>query len=405
MAKGTYIGVNGKARKVKNIYIGVNGVARRVKKAYIGVGGVARPVFGDEIAYYGTTPTSMTGKLYDTPCCEGFGYAVFMGGKDYDLSVRQTDVAFAYNTSLTRTLLTNAPYAAYNQASANVNEQYIVFAYGETSSSAYSWAVAYNTSLTQTQIGKNTMQGYAGGVGCSLGEYGFFICANNNLASGTWNPIERFDSSLTHSYTKSGIWDYTQTDIAMATTPSYLIYGTGKKIGTSTARNSQMGAINKSLTKTALSNYPHYCSGLHCGSAYDKAFFAGGGAKSENYNDIYSYNDTLTRSAGGTMENLPLTYKILRNMQNTLYFINYQYKRESGVTNETITPETKFFKLNSSGVIETEPTAAFSGDTAIQCFSPSPCQVGNYLLLAGGYTFDETTGEDVYVNTIQVYQT
>lgn len=38
----TYIGVNGKARKVKDIYIGVNGKARKVKKAYIGVNGKAR---------------------------------------------------------------------------------------------------------------------------------------------------------------------------------------------------------------------------------------------------------------------------------------------------------------------------------------------------------------------------
>lgn len=34
--KGFYIGVDGKARKVKKVYIGVDGVARKVKKAYIG---------------------------------------------------------------------------------------------------------------------------------------------------------------------------------------------------------------------------------------------------------------------------------------------------------------------------------------------------------------------------------
>ena len=31
-----YIGVNNKARKIKNLYVGVNGIARKVKKAYIG---------------------------------------------------------------------------------------------------------------------------------------------------------------------------------------------------------------------------------------------------------------------------------------------------------------------------------------------------------------------------------
>ena len=42
MAKDVYIGVGGKARKVRNLYIGVGGKARKVKKAYVGVGGKAR---------------------------------------------------------------------------------------------------------------------------------------------------------------------------------------------------------------------------------------------------------------------------------------------------------------------------------------------------------------------------
>ena len=45
MAKGAYIGVAGKARKVKKMYIGVNNVARKVKKGYIGINGVARQCF------------------------------------------------------------------------------------------------------------------------------------------------------------------------------------------------------------------------------------------------------------------------------------------------------------------------------------------------------------------------
>lgn len=45
MAKGGYIGVDDKARKIKKAYIGVNGVARKVKKAYIGVDGVAQLVY------------------------------------------------------------------------------------------------------------------------------------------------------------------------------------------------------------------------------------------------------------------------------------------------------------------------------------------------------------------------
>ena len=39
---GVYIGVDGKARKVKGGYIGIDGVARKIKKGYIGVDGVAQ---------------------------------------------------------------------------------------------------------------------------------------------------------------------------------------------------------------------------------------------------------------------------------------------------------------------------------------------------------------------------
>ena len=42
---GVYIGVDGKARKIKGGYIGVDGVARKIKKAYIGVNGVAKEVY------------------------------------------------------------------------------------------------------------------------------------------------------------------------------------------------------------------------------------------------------------------------------------------------------------------------------------------------------------------------
>ena len=45
MAKGIYVGVDGKARKVKKIYVGIEVIAHRVKKADVGVGGVAKLFF------------------------------------------------------------------------------------------------------------------------------------------------------------------------------------------------------------------------------------------------------------------------------------------------------------------------------------------------------------------------
>ena len=42
MSKAAFIGVGGKARKVRALYVGVNGKARRVARGYVGVGGKAR---------------------------------------------------------------------------------------------------------------------------------------------------------------------------------------------------------------------------------------------------------------------------------------------------------------------------------------------------------------------------
>lgn len=45
MATGWYIGVDGKARKVKAAYVGVGGKARKVKAGYVGVNGKARKFY------------------------------------------------------------------------------------------------------------------------------------------------------------------------------------------------------------------------------------------------------------------------------------------------------------------------------------------------------------------------
>ena len=75
MAKGAYIGVDGKARKVKKGYVGVDGKARKIKKAYIGIGGVAMPFFGGGVEEMVFT---YTGNMVDSG-------VVTMSGKKYRL--------------------------------------------------------------------------------------------------------------------------------------------------------------------------------------------------------------------------------------------------------------------------------------------------------------------------------
>lgn len=58
MYKKDYIGVDNKARKIKNIYVGVNNKARKVKRAYIGVNNIAHLIYDD-------TGKLITWKKYD----------------------------------------------------------------------------------------------------------------------------------------------------------------------------------------------------------------------------------------------------------------------------------------------------------------------------------------------------
>lgn len=95
---GFYIGVDGKARKIKGGYIGVDGKARKIKKGYIGVNGVARlcwsaidPVFAnnswEEIAAVcqtGEVPDTWAVGDQKTMTIDGNEYLIDIIGKGHD---------------------------------------------------------------------------------------------------------------------------------------------------------------------------------------------------------------------------------------------------------------------------------------------------------------------------------
>ena len=147
MAKKAYIGVGGKARKVKKMYVGAGGVARRIKKAYIGVGGVARPCFFEGLEYYGTaTPLSVARE--DLAATTVGNYALFGGG--YKSSTARYNTVDAHNTSLTRTIPTALSAARDCLAAATVGD-YAMFAGGYPRNGEYTDTVdAYSASLTRT---------------------------------------------------------------------------------------------------------------------------------------------------------------------------------------------------------------------------------------------------------------
>lgn len=127
MTKAAYIGVDGKARKIKKGYVGVNGISRKIKKAYVGVGGVARPCWGGvELSYYGTiTPLSQARE--ELAATTVGDYALFGGG--YDLSL--VSAVDAYTSALTRSTPTGLSLARSNLAATTVGD-YALFGGGYT---------------------------------------------------------------------------------------------------------------------------------------------------------------------------------------------------------------------------------------------------------------------------------
>ena len=124
MAKACYVGVDGKARKIKKIYTGVSGVARKVKKGYVGVGGVARPFYSaePELAYYGKA-TDLSVRHGDLAATTVGNYALFGGGRQYSTTVD------AYSDTLVRSTPTSLSIERYALAATTVGN-YALFGGG-----------------------------------------------------------------------------------------------------------------------------------------------------------------------------------------------------------------------------------------------------------------------------------
>ena len=188
MAKKAYIGVDGKARKIKKGYIGIGGKARKIKKAYIGVGGVARPCWsGGELAYYGEI-TDLSTSRRSTAATSNGNHALFAGGYDGSKSVSTVD---AYDKNLVHTAAPDLGSAKQRAAGARAGN-YAVFAGGASKdpSSAlgkYKTVDAYDRKLTRTSVTSltNGMYDYNG---ITLGECALFAgnaaadCYDNRLA-------------------------------------------------------------------------------------------------------------------------------------------------------------------------------------------------------------------------------
>lgn len=239
MAKGMYLGVDGKARKVKKMYFGVGGVARKVKKAYIGVGGVARLFWSSGLAYYGALTPLQSSRSYLMATTVG-NYAMFGGGQEYSTPSSKIDT---YDKSLTHATLSNT------------------------------WS--YNGSgLSRGAAGTaNGVAMFAGGL------------SSNSSTKG-----QKFGYGYDESLTNLGRFFLYQAgyDVAATTIGGYVLFDhtAADKYYTHYAVSESMTAVDSSLTTTKVARSKHY-GGCGAATVGGVALFAGG-TWYEEWSDDYS---------------------------------------------------------------------------------------------------------------------
>ena len=272
-----YIGIGGKAKKIKGIYLGVGGVAKSVKKAYVGIGGKAKLwyVSGPPISYNSTISKGVSANRYS--------YTGRVGNYLY-VGSRTSNSRYAYDTSLTKKTweTTDSVYGIVTMSS------YILVGVRSSPNSLD----AYNSSLTKSTV--NLGPGiYISTIGSNMTyallrkatTSGYFITVNNSLSVNTnnisigVNPVSGYGMSSCYLNGRA-------------------IFGGGASSSDGETTIDNVLTVDTSLAVTQLSvilgsiDYENMCS---ASSKY--AMFLCGG------NPATVYNTSFTRSSVSSPEN------------------------------------------------------------------------------------------------------
>ena len=389
MAKGAYIGVDSKARKIKKGYIGVDNKARKIKKGYIGVGGVARPFMtGGEVAYYGTA-TAMSNPRMGHCVATFNGRAIFAGGYNPNDSQAEeyTKTVDSYDSSLTKIPLTNMSIQArYSSAVATTSR--LIISGGETISGGVNGTgIVYDKSFTMTTC---TRINYSQQTSGAVGTYAVFA-GGQNISGSNVAVIHYYSSSLTLS-THSEQVGYGPCVAANA--GDYLCFCGFTGSGNSNSSNDVI-ALNSSLTKSTKSFATSYkpcqlgaCSLSNC------AIFGGGALKSSGkFEKVYA---TVNRI------NADLTITALTNMTQARRNLTAASNADCALFVSGNTSTDSMSSSNSS-VIDAYD-ASFVRQNALTT-TPMYCHLGastgNYILFAGGCRYVNSAQR--YDNTVEAF--
>lgn len=379
MTKACYVGVAGKARKVKKIYVGVANKARKVKKAYVGVGGKARPFFSAEskLSYYGPVTRLDDGRAYFQATSVG-GFGLFGGG--YSGHILST--VDAYSTSLVHSTPTALSKGRYDLAATTVGN-YGLFGGGHTTDGVTSLDIfsptvdAYNTSLvrnTPTELSERR----AVLAATTVGNYGLFgggYLILKNMAYLSFAIVDAYSASLVRSTPTS--LSEKKYGLAATTVGDFGLFGGGND-GTHEP-SSIVDAYSANLVRSTPTALSYARNNLAATSVGGYALFGGG----NGYDTVDAYSASLVRST-------PTALSEERHNMAATSVGGYGLFGGGGLIRETQFSST--VDAYSATLVRSTPTGLIYPRGGLAATT-----VGNYGLFGGG------TNQNAYYITVDAY--
>lgn len=257
MAKSVYIGVGGKARKVKNLYIGVGGKARKVKKAYIGVGGKAQLCYTSALPPATMSLWSGESNINISDVTYANGYYVACGSY-YDGTKYYARIAYTTSLDGSWTIKniwegTTSQEGAYSIAYAN---GYWVVGGASRSSNTYYGRIAYTTSLNGTWELVNMWEGSSTNneIHCVIYANGYWVVGGvqQDRSGVSYEAQIAYSTSLSGTWNTDYLWSATSSNNACVTD---IAYANGYFVACGQYRNSRNSFGVLAYTSDITSNW------------------------------------------------------------------------------------------------------------------------------------------------------
>lgn len=330
MSKGLYLGVNDTSKAIGRVMIGIDGKAKEVKEAYVGVNGVAKCIGkarsvsgGTEVVKKSNAPNASVSVAYKAATTFK-DYFIFAGGSkstDFSNASGITSAVDIYKNLIKSSVsLTDTRY----DASGISNDQYAFVIGGRYGYlAARSNANVFDDNLTRTSIELT----YAGsGIACTsidntvIAAGGSKSC--NSKTSTNYGYVQTIDENLVVSKASSNLSKSRGWASAECVNKKIIIAGGSNAYAT--ALNT-VDAYDENLVKTNITSLSSARSCMGSVSFNDYAIFAGGGVccpsrlSDAKKAVVDCYDSNLTRTS---LSNLSIARKNMGSatMQNYCLF-------------------------------------------------------------------------------------